>query len=166
MNTRSKLFGKGEYVIELGVCKGEFAVEIINRGVAAYVGIDAWRGDRGHDRQQYLNALSTIQKAGQAQGVKTQVVRKSFEDAVRDFPADSADVVYIDGYAHTGQENGKTLRQWWRVVKPGGKLAGHDYCERWPKTVAQVDAFAASLNLPVRVAGVEDRFASWYIVKP
>lgn len=27
------------------------------------------------------------------------------------------DFVYIDGYAHTGEENGKTIIDWWRKVR-------------------------------------------------
>jgi len=74
------------------------------------------------------------------------------------------DFVYVDGYAHTGQEGGRTLDQWWAKVRPGGIMAGHDYHEQWPLTVQAVNQFAARIGLAVHLTH-EDEFPSWYFFK-
>ncbi len=66
-----------------------------------------------------------------------------FEDAINLFEDEFFDFVYIDGYAHTGQENGSTIDQWYPKVKKGGVLSGHDYHPKFPLVIAAVDRFAA-----------------------
>ena len=58
------------------------------------------------------------------------------------FPDEYFDFIYIDGYAHTGQENGRTLAEWWPKVKPGGFLVGDDYSEHWQLVVEVANKFA------------------------
>ena len=78
------------------------------------------------------------------------------------------DFAYIDGYAHTGNGEGRTLHDWWEKVKPGGVLAGHDYdAENWPKNVAAVDTFRKEKEGGIAeffVTG-EQECASWVVVK-
>jgi len=49
--------------------------------------------------------------------------------------------------------------------KSGGVFSGHDYDEKWPKTVAAVDAFAESVGAAVEVIK-DEPFSSWVIRKP
>lgn len=48
------------------------------------------------------------------------------------------DFVYIDA-AHDYESVKADIAAWWPKVKPGGILAGHDYCEAWPGVKKAVD---------------------------
>jgi len=80
---------------------------------------------------------------------------------------DHFDLVYIDGYAHTGNDGQATFRGWLAKVRRGGALAGHDYdFFRWPKTFNNVNLLANSLGMTVHTTDVcEDAFASWAVFK-
>lgn len=151
--------GDGLFV-ELGVAAGAFAERVLdrNRGMR-YVGIDKW--DDHHNAEEMKRADATVFRFGG----RAELRKTTFEEAVRRFKDESCDVIYVDGYAHTGQDEGKTLRDWWPKVKAGGVFSGHDYDEKWPKTVAAVDAFAESVGAAVEVIK-DEPFSSWAIRKP
>jgi hypothetical protein len=94
-----------------------------------------------------------------------------FSDAIAHFPDSFFDFIYIDAYAHEGQQGGKLLDDWWPKLKTGGIFSGHDYDPAWPLTVAAVNAFAKKTGRRVTVfPGVtthnrEDAYASWFIRK-
>lgn len=153
----ARMVPNGGLIIELGVAAGEFAAAMLTANPAArYFGIDRWSDHHGED--EYLNARVRIRALG---GI---VKRSTFSDAL---PVPfMACLVYVDGYAHTGQERGETIRDWWHVVEPGGIFAGHDYDpEHYPQTVAAVDAFVAEHGLALNI--IEEKpHASWWVVKP
>jgi hypothetical protein len=94
-----------------------------------------------------------------------------FDEAVSLFPDEYFDFVYVDGYAHTGEENGQTFEDWWPKLKPGGLFAGDDYAPCWPKVVEAVDRFAASKNLklmllePAQQGNKHPPYPSWLAFK-
>ncbi len=165
LNHRSQLAGlipPNGCAAELGVAKGHFSNELLSSGKGFRLySIDRWAGDRGHDDEQYLGACSLLEKYG----VRSTVVRKSFDEALGDFAPGSLDFIYFDGYAHTGQNDGKTLRDWWSRVKPGGIFAGHDYHPKWQPTIDAVDSFAREFGLRVQLT-TDDEYPSWYVRKP
>lgn len=148
----------GGYMIELGVAAGDFATRLMRRNPeAAYIGIDRYSDHHGED--EYLAARARIDGLGGA------LLRESFDSANQWFCDDYAHLIYVDGYAHTGQEGGQTLRDWWPKVRPGGVFAGHDYCARWRQTMAAVDEFVAARGLVLHV--IDDKpCASWWVRKP
>lgn len=91
------------------------------------------------------------------------VLRLTFDQAVAIFPDSFFDVVYIDGYAHTGQDDGKTLRDWWPKLKVGGLFSGHDYHPKFPKTVKHVDDFCKKAGAALSLT--DDEYPSWYFRK-
>jgi hypothetical protein len=146
--------------VELGVASAVFAEQVLSRNNGMnYIGIDAWADH--HDESEMKYASSKLRIFGR----RVKLRREFFSKAVTKFQDESCDVIYVDGYAHTGQDDGRTLREWWPKVKPGGVFAGHDYDEKWPLTVAAVDAFAKSLDLPIEVIK-DEPFSSWLIRKP
>lgn len=151
--------GDGLFV-ELGVAAGAFAERVLdrNRGMR-YVGIDKW--DDHHDVAEMEKTATKLSRFGG----RAELKRTPFGIALAEFEDESCDVIYVDGYAHTGQDEGKTLRDWWPKVKSGGVFSGHDYDEKWPKTVAAVDAFAESVGAAVEVIK-DEPFSSWAIRKP
>lgn len=165
MNSRqelSRLFdGEG---VELGVAAGLFSAVILdNWRVKKLHSIDAWT-ERGHDDAEMRAALDRLTPFKN----RSRVLRSTFEDAESTFAESSLDFVYIDGFAHTGQDSGKTLADWWPKLKSGGIFAGHDYCAAWQPTVDAVDAFLAARGLTnaLQVTGAGDQFPSWWVVKP
>jgi hypothetical protein len=100
-------------------------------------------------------------------GARSIGLRARFDEALALFPPAALCFAYIDGYAHTGNEDGHTLRDWWAKVRPGGLLAGHDYHPRWPRNLAAVDAFrhAHADHLSAFHLTADDPFPSWIAVK-
>jgi hypothetical protein len=80
-------------------------------------------------------------------------------------------MIYIDGYAHTGQEGGQTLRDWWPKLAPGGVFAGHDYdLAAYPQTVCAVNDFILEMDrrgIRLHLQVIDEKpHPSWWIVKP
>ncbi len=152
----------GGAAAELGVAKGAFSAELLqSREDFRLYSIDRWAGDRGHNEEEYGEACALLGGFGE----RSTIVRKSFDEALADFEPESLDLIYIDGYAHDGQEGGRTLESWWSRLKVGGIFAGHDYHPDWPATMAAVDAFCAAHGLGVQTTS-GDYFPSWYVRKP
>lgn len=148
-------------VVELGVAAGAFAEEMLRRKSSiVYVGIDRWSDH--HDEAEMNLAIARTRMLGRT---APHFIRSTFRNALPAFQR-RADMIYIDGYAHTGQERGETLRDWWPVLKPGGVYSGHDYDAReYPQTVEAVDAFVHEHRLELHLTG-EESLPSWWVRKP
>ena len=97
-------------------------------------------------------------------------MRTSFESALNLFEDNYFDFVYVDGYAHGGQEGGKTLCDWIKKVKIGGIICGDDYDQKFPLTVSAVDHLAENTNNQLFITNKDlynkeehKHFASWII---
>jgi len=149
--------------VELGVANGWFSDRILRfSNLNKLYSIDMWAGDRGHDFHQYNKALELLSIHGE----RSAVVRAKFQEIVNQFDDGYFDFIYIDGYAHTGQDSGKTLDDWWPKLKKGGLFSGHDYSySRWPDTFNKVNEFLNKEDL--KLMGVtKDKDPSWYLRKP
>jgi predicted O-methyltransferase YrrM len=146
--------------IELGVAAGAHALQILKTHESLYyLGIDAWEDHHNEaERVQVMKLLTPYQK-------RVVLWKMRFDQAAPLVSDKSVDLIYVDGYAHTGQEAGATLEDWWPKVKPGGIFAGHDYDVRYRPTVEAVDAFARRHHVPVKIIH-EKPYASWMIRKP
>ncbi len=155
------LISPGGNAAELGVAKGSFSDELLRaRSDIHLYSIDRWAGDRGHDDGEFSAARALLAR----HGGRSTVVRKSFAEAVQDFGPGSLDFIYLDGYAHDGQDGGRTLESWWSRVKPGGIFAGHDYHPDWKSTMDVVDDFCRRHGLEMQTTS-GDFFPSWYVRK-
>lgn len=145
LGERSGLIG-----IELGVAAGEFSRRMVASGrFSVFFGVDMYADT--HDVQQYKSALRTVGLFG-----PYKLLRMSFAEAYDLFEDESLDFIYIDGYAHTGQEGGETIWNWARKVRVGGLIAGDDYHADWPLVVEAVDTFASETGFDlVRTTEVE-----------
>jgi hypothetical protein len=151
-------------LVELGVAAGRLAAAVLRRNpMCSYLGVDAWAGDRGHDERQEAAARGRLLVFEN----RAALWRMRFDEALGMVPDEGARVVYVDGYAHEGNEAGATMRDWWRKVARGGWLAGHDYGREWPLNARVVDEFAREKALPVRIIRERrKRGDSWVIRKP
>ena len=151
--------------IELGVAKGGYSKLLVESGkFQHFFGVDMYADH--HDTAQYITALKAV-------GIfcNYKLFRMTFKDALELFEDESLDFVYIDGYAHTGEEGGETIFDWARKVKVGGVIAGHDYHPEWPLVVEAVNDFVTRSDLELNVTEVaddphgSDQFPSWVVVK-
>ncbi|AFL72202.1 class I SAM-dependent methyltransferase [Thiocystis violascens] len=153
--------------IELGVAEGYFSDAILaSQKVVRLYSVDCWADH--HDSAEYIRAVARLSKYG----TRSVVMRSFFDDALPLFSDGFFDFIYIDAYAHTGQQDGDILNKWYPKIKDGGIFSGHDYdSQEWPKTVEVVDRFArATGNTILLLPGVnscnpEDKYPSWYFVK-
>lgn len=164
----TKRLPKGGIGIEIGVAEGVFSQQMLETNVLGHLfSVDMYEGDRGHDVAQYARAIQRLSPHYE----HNSLLRMRFEEAINLFDDGFFDLVYIDGYAHTGQENGGTLEDWYSKVKQGGIFAGHDYHDKFPLVVAVVDRFAARQNEKLLFIHDDDEdnwnhgASTWFIVK-
>jgi hypothetical protein len=162
------LFREGGTGVELGVAGGDFSERILQRSKVGYLySIDMWAGDRGHDMHQYREAIARLSPYRE----RNTMLRMRFDEALPLFPDSSLDFIYVDGYAHDGELNGQTFRDWFPKLKPGGIIAGDDYHADWPLVVAAVDRFAAEQGLELHVIQCSEeswnsKYPTWFAMKP
>lgn len=145
---------------ELGVASGSYSETLLRMGrLDKLYSVDRWTDH--HDEAEMAAATEKLEPFGSRSGI----IRSTFEAAADLFGEGFFDFIYIDGYAHTGQDDGKTLAKWWPKLKRGGIFAGHDYDPQYEPTVEAVDRFAREHGLSITLTG-ELSLASWMIIKP
>ena len=150
-------------VVELGVAAGAYSEIILRESKCDFLcSIDRYSDH--HDIKEYAHAAKRLAMVGQG---RCFLLRMTFEEALPLIADGSRDAIYIDGYAHTGQEGGQTLEDWWPKLRIGGIFAGHDYHPAWPLTVKVVDEFAAKHGFQFKLTGEDQpgQYPSWYGVK-
>jgi ubiquinone/menaquinone biosynthesis C-methylase UbiE len=158
------LEGKNNIGIELGVATGIFSKRMMDSGkFKKFFGVDIY-GDI-HDTNEYKNTLANI---GLMENYN--LLRMAFEDAIELFEDNSFDFIYVDGFAHTGEEGGQTLFDWYKKLKPGGIIAGDDYDNDWPLVKWAVNDFAikagSKLWMTEKIENTAySMYPSWFIEK-
>jgi hypothetical protein len=156
---------KGNIGVELGVAKGIFSSRMVDSGYfSSFIGIDMY-GDTYHDVGEYKEALGRI---GLFSNYK--LLRMTFDEAYDLFEDESLDFIYIDGYAHNGEEGGQTIFNWSKKVKIGGVISGDDYHDDWPLVKEAVNEFVKSSGFILNLTSkIEDNpycnYPSWGVVK-
>lgn len=168
--------------VEVGVEKGEYSKLICEMNTQMKVwGVDPWtkyeeyREYKPGDLEGIYEIMLDKMKNYIADGQYTPVRKKSM-DALADFEDNSLDFVYIDGN-HEKDFPYDDIVGWYKKVKKGGILAGHDYVrvKVWNFTIKDaLDKFTKEQNIhPWFVLGkyskhrgvIRDRTRSWMIVK-
>lgn len=154
----------GMWVLEIGAFVGDSTREFIRVG-AWVVSVDPWNEQmpgyhvEGSIIQQWM--LNTRGLKGTAMpfvGTNRDFYRAA---ATPDYVA-RYDLAYIDA-VHTYDAVRHDIRNCRRLLKPGGKLAGHDYCPtHFPGVVAAVDEAAGMMGLVVKTYAD----TSWILTPP
>ena len=161
-----QLKGKDNIGLELGVAAGIFSSRAVRSGkFSKYYGVDLY-GDI-HDTTQYIEALKYVG----LDSLNFTLVRMDFKSALDLFPDNFFDFVYVDGFAHTGEDGGDTLREWYAKVKPGGLLAGDDYHRDWPLVIWAVNDLVSQVQTPLHILTKTEtseycRYPTWFIRRP
>ena len=156
--------------VELGVAEGSFSEQILRtfEGQNFYLySIDMWAGDRGHNVDEYRRTILRLDPWKR----NNTIIKMTFDEAAPLFPDNSLDFVYVDGYAHTGENDGKYFRDWYPKLKEGGIIAGDDYHPDWPLVINAVNDFRREidreLNIIPNLAKVDrwSMFPTWFMQK-
>jgi FkbM family methyltransferase len=164
----SRLAREGGVGIELGVAAGDFSERVLNTSKLGYLySVDMWAGDRGHGVDQYKTAIGRLHPYRD----RNAILRMRFDEALGLFGDHSLDFIYVDGYAHDGEEGGRTFHEWYPKLRSGGIIAGDDYHADWPLVVQAVDAFVAHHGLELHVIQCSEeawnsRYPTWFALKP
>lgn len=159
----TKLIPQNGIGVELGIAEGKFSEKLLAKSeLSLLYSIDMYSGDRGHDDAQHQSAIERLKKFGS----RNNILRMRFDEAVKLFPDNYFDIIYIDGYAHTGQDEGRTLYEWYPKLKSGGIFSGDDYSEKWPKNMEQVNRFISENKLELHIVKDWNSHTSWLAFKP
>ena len=151
--------------IELGTAGGDFSRRVLENSDLEYLyTVDMFDPDGGRYRTAVQNLMSFKNRSS--------IIKMKFSEAADVFEYQYFDWVYIDGFAHTGQENGQTFNDWWPKVKPGGVFSGDDYNQvHWPLVVENLNIFAERKKQDIYVIDCApgDDWASkqptWFMIK-
>ena len=146
--------------VELGVARGDYSYKL-NKAYTfeKFYGVDSW-SSRIHNDCQRLTATQLLGRFPQV-----ELIQGTFSEVVTKFKDNYFDFIYIDGYAHTGQLKGDTLRQWFPKLKKYGIFAGHDYSKvLWPRNYFHINQYLKE-ELGYKIHVTSGRNPSWYIMK-
>lgn len=161
----SLLTGNKNIGIELGVAQGFYSKKCVESNkFKKFFGVDIY-GDI-HDTNEYISALKNIGFENQSYSL----LRMNFDSALSMFNDNYFDFIYVDGFAHTGEEGGKTLVDWVKKLKVGGIMAGDDYHQDWPLVVWAVNDIAQKLDVEVSITletenEIYSKYPTWYFKK-
>lgn len=170
---------------EIGTDQGEYAEVLMKSNPdLSLLCIDPWKAeayDQGQqpesgENQDFFDKRyeETVERLKQF--ANCHIIRSTSME-VADIVGDKTlDFVYIDGN-HDFINVAQDIHYWFKKVKPGGILSGHDYV-RYPSRKFNhvqkvVNAYTTAYHLlpvflptPTNKGLKRDRFRSWFIVKP
>ena len=160
----NNLSGEKNIGIELGVAQGDFSKKMIqSKKFNKFYGVDTYSDT--HDINEYKFALKNI-------GIEKNyhLLRMTFNEAYDLFDDNYFDFIYIDGYAHTGEDGGETIIKWYKKLKIGGIISGDDYHDDWPLVKWAVNDFIKQSNLQLLVTDKTElkgfsKYPSWFAQK-
>ena len=132
---------------ECGVDTGQFSKRILDLGHLGILhSVDKW-DDHAHSRFEYLAVAKLL--SGYE---RSKVWHMTAQEFARTITNESLGFVYMDCYAHTGQDDGSVLEAMWPKLQPGGIFSGDDYNKKaFPKTWAAVNRFVEEQGYVVNV---------------
>lgn len=119
--------------VEVGVAEGEYAKMICQTNPQMKIyGIDPWSPYKGYVDYTDQNAFTILFEEAQRRlypfikkGI-CEIVKEFSMDALKKFEDNTIDFVYIDAN-HQDPYITQDITEWFKKVKPGGIIAGHDY---------------------------------------
>ena len=182
----AKLFAELGFMsgAEIGTDEGEFAEILLNNipnldlmcidpyKVEAYT--KGEQPESGENQEFFDKRYEEASKRVEREG-KCYIIRETSMKALHLVDNDMLDFVYIDGN-HDFLNVTQDLHYWLKKVRPGGIIAGHDYCKypfrKYNHVKAVVQAYAKSYALfpvfgtmCVKHGLKRDNFRSWFIIK-
>lgn len=166
-----------ETICELGVCEGENFELMIEHGPELAVAVDAWIDDGVPSRNDIGLTKETLENQYQSFASRmnslpfVKIYREYTFDAVKRFPDEYFDLVYIDA-DHTYKACLQDIKDWFPKIKKGRFLLGDDYFHGTApgpgdkgvifKVIEAVNDFCRDNNLKI----FELPLFGWAIIKP
>jgi len=154
---------------ELGVDTGQFSERLWNTNhFSSFHSVDKW-DDHAHSEIQYWAVCEKLMPYKEI-----RVWRMPAQMFSTMIPDQSLGFVFMDCYAHTGQDDGGVLEAMWPKMQDGGVFAGDDYdAKTFPLTYAAANKFAERVGRELHVFTQHlendrpkyDGFAGWYVFK-
>jgi len=163
---------------EIGVHKGEYTERFCKVGLSMYA-VDPWMAFWGQGRTQAKQDVQDgyYQEAYDRLSVydNCAFIRKTSMDAISDFKDNSLDFVYIDAN-HDFVNFIQDIHYWYKKVKVGGIISGHDYAyysySKFNHVKRALIAYARCYRMiPVFAVMYDsnglkrDHYRSWFYVK-
>lgn len=148
-----------KYGAEIGTDHGQYAQQLCKGipGLKLYC-IDPWtpytEGDEVHDE---ANVEEIYQQAkSRLAPYNCQIIRDTSMNAVKNCADNSFDFVFVDGN-HEYKYVKEDITEWYKKVKPGGIIAGHDYKEDPTRSYGVIQA--------VKEFTQENHISPWFVFK-
>ena len=142
-----------KYAVEVGVNIGQFSYHLLKYSKLEHLlAVDAYRGKY----KKAMNGATTLLQPYLLEK-RCHLKRMTSVDAASVCEG-SLDFVYIDA-AHDEASVAEDLEAWSPLVRPGGILAGHDYCDAHPGVIQAVNKFAAKTGWEFSLT--REAWASW-----
>lgn len=170
---------------EIGTDQGEYAEVLMKANeYLSLLCIDPWKAEayqkgeqpESGEGQEFFDKRYQETVDRLSQFANAHIIRSSSMEVVDIVGDKTLDFVYIDGN-HDFLNVTQDIHYWFKKVKPGGILAGHDYV-RYPSRKFNhvqkvVNAYMTAYHLlpvflvtPTDKGLKRDRFRSWFICKP
>lgn len=146
---------------EIGVASGDNAKNILEQlNIQLLYLIDLWEPYSGYsERRDHSSEYEEMLKKLSKHKDRLKILRMKSSEAVDNIEDESLDFVYIDAN-HNYEYVKEDLYNYWRKLKRGGVLAGHDF--NWYGVARAVIEFCDELG-KVPITGNED--TDWWIEK-
>lgn len=151
--------------VEIGVFKGEFSKELLDRWNGTLYMVDPWReltDEEYLDSSNHKNHSTAYHETMESiKGFEQRaiMIRSLSSQAADLFEDNSLDFVYIDGN-HSYASVKEDLELWWPKLKTGGLMSGHDFLivdwPRLPKLPNGKDIYVYSSGGPYVLRGKLD----------
>lgn len=165
-----------KYLVEVGAARCGFANFLLTnaKSIEKYYAIDPWSQIAG----DYKCSIESAKENLKEHIDKVEFLQMTSMEALHRFEDESVDFIYIDAL-HTYDEVMEDMACWWKKLKVGGVMGGHDYCHYQPGVIKAVNEFVENNKLALNITGVKfpGEFAdadyggmegdseSWWIVK-
>jgi glycosyltransferase involved in cell wall biosynthesis/predicted O-methyltransferase YrrM len=137
--------------IEVGVAFGTNSIYLLeNTPIMKLISIDPYRefstsqynDGMNFEQKKHDVLFQIVQHRLASFGNRSELLRKTSIEASEHFEDEEFDFVYIDGN-HSYESVKKDLEVWWLKIRPGGFLAGDDFCHpNHPGVTKAVNEFA------------------------
>jgi len=169
------IINKNNYKIcvEVGVQRGDFSSVLLNSKLQELYLIDPWRylseyddiANVSDEEQQkiYQHVLEKF-----TFDTRVKIIRETSIEACKRFKDESLDYVYLDA-DHSYMAVKKDLESWFKKIKVGGILSGHDYLDGKISAgdfgvKSAVDEFVKNNNIKLFLTE-EQEWKSWFFYK-
>ena len=152
---------EGKEFAEIGVFKAGFSQDIFSNNPKTLCLVDPWRHQAPsvYPADDFANVSDPEFEAVYAGVCKifegkpnVRIIRDFSISAVRSFPDESLDFVYVDA-VHTYESCLIDISLWWHKVRPGGWMLGHDYTPGPTSQAIQFPGIRNAVDSFCRVSG-------------